>query len=71
MTLKILIFLSFCFRCGHCTHLTPTWEKLAEEFNDASTETEVIIAKVDCTVETALCSEHDVTGYPTLVLLEL
>ncbi|KAE8739622.1 hypothetical protein FOCC_FOCC014887 [Frankliniella occidentalis] len=52
--------------CGHCTRLSPTWEKLAEDYNDASTETDVIIAKVDCTAETALCSEHDVTGYPTL-----
>lgn len=54
--------------CGHCSRLSPTWEKLAEEFNDGSNSVlaQVIIAKVDCTVETALCSEHDVTGYPTL-----
>lgn len=52
--------------CGHCSRLAPTWEKLAEEVNDATTDLDVIIATVDCTVETALCSEHDVTGYPTL-----
>merc|ERR1712117_373422 len=39
--------------CGHCKKLAPTWQ-------------EVVVAKVDCTVETALCSAQDVTGYPTL-----
>jgi thiol-disulfide isomerase/thioredoxin len=54
------------YRCGHCNRLAPTWEQLAEEFNkDESSQ--VKIAKVDCTVDTSLCSEHDVTGYPTWV----
>lgn len=25
------------------------------------------IAKVDCTTDSSLCTEHDVTGYPTYV----
>lgn len=51
--------------CGHCKRLAPTWQELAEKYNKAADQ-EVVIAKVDCTVETALCSAQDVTGYPTL-----
>jgi len=51
--------------CGHCKKLAPTWQELAEKFNKAEDQ-EVVVAKVDCTVETALCSGQDVTGYPTL-----
>jgi len=51
--------------CGHCKRLAPTWEELAVKHNKAA-DSEVTIAKVDCTVATALCSAQDVTGYPTL-----
>ncbi|GAB6021573.1 hypothetical protein CHUAL_004167 [Chamberlinius hualienensis] len=51
--------------CGHCKRLAPTWEQLAEKYN-SDDEKHIKIAKVDCTIETSLCSEHDVTGYPTL-----
>ncbi|XP_014470673.1 PREDICTED: thioredoxin domain-containing protein 5 isoform X2 [Dinoponera quadriceps] len=50
--------------CGHCQRLGPTWEQLAEMSNEESNN--IRIAKVDCTIESILCSEHDVTGYPTL-----
>jgi len=51
--------------CGHCKRLAPTWDELATKKNTAE-EKEVTIAKVDCTVQTGLCSAQDVTGYPTL-----
>ena len=47
----IILFL----RCGHCKKLAPTWQELAEKYNKADDQ-EVVVAKVDCTIETALCS---------------
>jgi len=51
--------------CGHCKRLHPTWEDLSVKFNEKE-EKDVLIGKVDCTIETALCSAQEVTGYPTL-----
>jgi len=51
--------------CGHCKRLAPVWEELAAKHNK-DVDSEVTIAKVDCTIATALCSAQDVTGYPTL-----
>ncbi len=55
------------FRCGHCKRLAPTWQDLAVKYNEKfEDEQDVLIGKVDCTQQTALCSSQDVTGYPTL-----
>lgn len=50
--------------CGHCKRLSPTWDDLAKIYNVENSE--LSVAKVDCTSETELCAEYDVTGYPTL-----
>lgn len=49
--------------CGHCQRLAPTWEQLADKFTEKE---KVVIAKVDCTEEPEVCTEHDIQGYPTL-----
>jgi len=43
--------------------MKPAWDKLGDEYKDSSS---VVIADVDCTVETELCSTHGVSGYPTI-----
>ncbi|XP_071097798.1 thioredoxin domain-containing protein 5-like [Haliotis cracherodii] len=52
--------------CGQCKKLAPTWDELAKIYNATSPERPVVIAKVDCTEETAVCADQGVTGYPTL-----
>lgn len=53
--------------CGHCQRLSAVYDKLAEKYNDELKKNRVVIAKVDCTVETALCSENNVLSYPTIL----
>jgi len=54
--------------CGHCKRLHPIWIQLAEKYNEEQERDFVTIGKVDCTVDTNLCADQDVTGYPTLKL---
>ncbi|CAG5133306.1 unnamed protein product [Candidula unifasciata] len=56
--------------CGHCKNLAPTWDELAKMYNKVE-GSPVIIAKVDCTVHTGLCADHDIVGFPTLKLFEV
>ncbi|GAB0094447.1 Thioredoxin domain-containing protein 5 homolog [Sergentomyia squamirostris] len=56
--------------CGHCKRLAPTWEQLATVLNTIEGSS-VKIGKVDCTEQDSLCSNHEVTGYPTLKLFKI
>ena len=48
-------------RSGHCKRLLPVWEEFAAKYNKDGSR--YLIAKIDCTSETELCSEHDILGY--------
>jgi len=50
--------------CGHCKKLTPEWGQAATRL--LKNDPPVLLAKVDCTVETELQSRFDVKGYPTI-----
>lgn len=49
--------------CGHCKALAPEYEIVADAY---AKESNVAIAKVDCTIEKDIASRFGVTGYPTL-----
>jgi thioredoxin domain-containing protein 5 len=51
--------------CGHCRKLAPTWSELAELLN-GDDDSRVKIAKVDCTENNKVCTDNDITSYPTL-----
>ncbi|XP_014281802.1 thioredoxin domain-containing protein 5 homolog [Halyomorpha halys] len=51
--------------CPHCHKLKDTWEELAEMLNEPGSR--VTIGKVDCTKEGTLCTQQQITGYPTLM----
>ncbi|XP_071957200.1 thioredoxin domain-containing protein 5-like [Antedon mediterranea] len=65
VSLKPHFIMFFAPWCGHCKRLAPTWDELAEKYNEDE-NSKVSIAKVDCTVETQLCADNGVKGYPTL-----
>ena len=50
--------------CGHCQKLAPTWDRMANHFQD---ETVLKIAKIDCDKNKSTCEKQGVKGYPTLV----
>lgn len=48
--------------CGHCQALAPNWIQLAKEMKGR-----LNIGEVNCDVETRLCKEVHLRGYPTIL----
>lgn len=54
--------------CPWCQRLEPTWDAVAAEVKARYPEADgrLRLAKVDCTIEVALCRAHQITGFPSL-----
>jgi thioredoxin domain-containing protein 5 len=63
--LNLAFLLSYAPWCGHCKRLAPTWDELATAAKGKFT-----VAKVDCTTDSATCTENGVNGYPTVKLFK-
>ncbi len=51
--------------CHHCQKMAPNWEQLAKEMKG-----KLNIGEVNCEVESRLCKDVRVNGYPTILLFK-
>ncbi|KAM7281313.1 protein disulfide-isomerase TMX3 isoform X3, partial [Ixodes scapularis] len=49
---------------GHCKMLEPIWSQVAQNLVD----TDIRVARVDCTWFTSVATEFSVRGFPTVLL---
>ena len=56
--------------CNHCQKLTPLLDDLATQFSAAAADTNIKIAKIDCTNEStaSICHLQDVKSYPMVIM---
>eukprot|EP00462_Mataza_sp_D1_P006205 CAMPEP_0175125080 /NCGR_PEP_ID=MMETSP0087-20121206/3124_1 /TAXON_ID=136419 /ORGANISM="Unknown Unknown, Strain D1" /LENGTH=213 /DNA_ID=CAMNT_0016406891 /DNA_START=34 /DNA_END=676 /DNA_ORIENTATION=- len=54
--------------CAYCKALAPIWEQLAVDLNQKGYH-DVIVGKVDCTLNPDVCTRTGVQGYPTIIMV--
>jgi protein disulfide-isomerase-like protein len=52
--------------CGHCNHMKPAWQELADKYNVDNDDT--VIARIDASAHRDIAKDNDVNGFPTLKL---
>ncbi|CAK4641685.1 hypothetical protein LEN26_008956 [Aphanomyces euteiches] len=52
--------------CPHCQHFAPHYETISGYYANSPL---VRTGAVDCSTQDALCSEHEILGYPTMKLI--
>ncbi|ODQ80949.1 hypothetical protein BABINDRAFT_15951, partial [Babjeviella inositovora NRRL Y-12698] len=52
--------------CGHCKTLGPNFAAAADELVNKPAK----LAQIDCTEEAELCQQHEIRGYPTLLVFK-
>lgn len=60
---KAALVMVYADWCGHCKHLKPEFDKLADHYKDDS---RVVIGKLDGPSNRALAKGFGVTGFPTI-----
>ncbi|KPA83725.1 putative mitochondrial Protein disulfide isomerase [Leptomonas pyrrhocoris] len=52
--------------CGHCNHMKPEWQSLADKYSVDTDDT--VIARVDASAHMDVAKDNNVDGFPTLKL---
>ncbi|UYV83636.1 TMX3 [Cordylochernes scorpioides] len=52
--------------CGHCKNLEPIWNQVAQSLVD----TDIRVARLDCTRFTSIANDFNVAGFPTILYVK-
>lgn len=68
ITGKVAVVEFYAPWCAHCKALIPIWEKLANTLHERG-HTDLLVGKVDCTLNPDVCTKAAVAGYPTIQII--